>query len=139
MNLASFDIRVLGDVAILVDGAPRKLLPQTAKALAMLVSARNPIAQQTLAAALGQSPDWPVPDVAPPLSRLRQALAGGELDIPPAKWSHAYALVERVPGPRAAPLAASTLRRDELRGQLGGLIISGGNITIEHLREILDE
>lgn len=42
-------------------------------------------------------------------------------------------------GAGAAPLAAAMLRRDELRGQQIGLIISGGNITIEQLREILDE
>ncbi|MEU9889959.1 AAA family ATPase [Sphaerisporangium sp. NPDC051011] len=107
MNVAEFDIRVLGEVAILADGTPRKLLPQTAKALAMLLSSRNPVPQDTLAAALGQGPDWPVPDVAPPLSRLRQALTGANLDIPPAKWSHAYELVEKEPGVLAAALDAS--------------------------------
>ncbi|MFN8514411.1 MAG: threonine/serine dehydratase [Thermomicrobiales bacterium] len=42
-------------------------------------------------------------------------------------------------GAGAAPLAAATLRRDELKGKTVGLVISGGNITIEQLREILDE
>ncbi|MFC4588571.1 AAA family ATPase [Sphaerisporangium corydalis] len=107
VNVARFDVRLLGDVSILVDGAPRKLLPQTAKALAMLVSARNPIPQNSLAAALAQNPDWPVPDVAPPLSRLRQALSGSALDIPPAKWSHAYELVERQEGYLAVTLDAA--------------------------------
>lgn len=122
--MALFDIRLLGDVSILVDGAPRRLLPQTAKALAMLVSARNPIPQHHLAAALGQGPDAPVPDVAPPLSRLRQALAGSELDIPPAKWSHAYELVEREPGHLAATLDAS---RFEARLREGRELYDGGD------------
>ncbi|WP_344057041.1 AAA family ATPase [Sphaerisporangium rubeum] len=117
MKVARFDIRLLGDVSILVDGAPRKLLPQTAKALAMLVSARNPVPQNSLAAALGQSPDWPVPDVAPPLSRLRTALSGSELDIPPAKWSHAYELVERVPGYLAATVDAARFEAGVRRGR----------------------
>jgi threonine dehydratase len=42
-------------------------------------------------------------------------------------------------GAGAAPLAAAILRRDELRGKTIGLVISGGNITVEQLREILDE
>jgi threonine dehydratase len=42
-------------------------------------------------------------------------------------------------GAGAAPLAAATLRRDELQGKNVGLVISGGNITVEQLREILDE
>jgi hypothetical protein len=125
VNLARFDLRVLGDVSIVVDGTPKKLLPQTAKALAMLVSARNPIPQNTLAAALGQSPDWPVPDVAPPLSRLRQALAGSELDIPPAKWSHAYELVEKEPGYLAATLDAS---RFETGLREGRELYDGGDL-----------
>ncbi|GII82573.1 hypothetical protein Ssi03_05630 [Sphaerisporangium siamense] len=123
--MAEFDIRVLGEVAILVDGAPRKLLPQTAKALAMLLASRNPIPQDTLAAALGQSPGVPVPDVAPPLSRLRQALSGAGLDIPPAKWSHAYALVEKRPGVLAAALDSSRfearLREGRARYETGDL------------------
>ncbi|GAA3846427.1 hypothetical protein GCM10022226_82500 [Sphaerisporangium flaviroseum] len=117
MNVARFDIRLLGDVSILVDGASRKLLPQTAKALAMLVSARNPIPQNRLAAALGQGPESPVPDVAPPLSRLRQALAGSLLDIPPAKWSHAYELVEKEPGYLAATLDAARFEAHLRRGR----------------------
>ncbi|MFG1874442.1 AAA family ATPase [Sphaerisporangium sp. NPDC049003] len=124
--MAIFDIRLLGEVSILVDGAPRKLLPQTAKALAMLVSARNPIPQSTLAAALGQGPDWPVADVAPPLSRLRQALAGSGLDIPPAKWSHAYELVERQEGHLAATLDAS---RFERRLREGRELYDEGDLT----------
>ncbi|MFC4536202.1 AAA family ATPase [Sphaerisporangium dianthi] len=126
MNVTTFDIRLLGDVSILVDGKPRKLLPQTAKALAMLVSARNPVPQGNLAAALGQSPDWPVTDVAPPLSRLRQALAGSALDIPPAKWSHAYELVEREPGYLAATLDAS---RFEARLRQGRELYDGGDLA----------
>ncbi|WP_424532102.1 AAA family ATPase [Sphaerisporangium viridialbum] len=124
--MAIFDIRLLGEVSILVDGAPRKLLPQTAKALAMLVSARNPIPQNNLAAALGQGPDWPVPDVAPPLSRLRQALAGSGLDIPPAKWSHAYELVEREQGHLAATLDAA---RFERRLREGRELYDQGDLT----------
>ncbi|MET8159727.1 AAA family ATPase [Sphaerisporangium sp. NPDC005289] len=115
--MATFDIRLLGDVSILVDGTARKLLPQTAKALAMLVSARNPVPQNNLAAALGQNPDWPVTDVAPPLSRLRQALTGSALDIPPAKWSHAYELVEREPGYLAATLDAARFEARLRRGR----------------------
>ena len=42
-------------------------------------------------------------------------------------------------GAGAAPLAAAMLRHDELRGKQVGLVISGGNITVEQLREILDE
>ncbi|MEV7967910.1 AAA family ATPase [Sphaerisporangium sp. NPDC088356] len=124
--MARFDIRLLGEVSILVDGAPRKLLPQTAKALAMLVSAKNPIPQNNLAAALGQGPDWPVPDVAPPLSRLRQALAGSGLDIPPAKWSHAYELVEKRQGHLAATLDAS---RFERRVREGRELYEQGDLT----------
>ncbi|WP_248958667.1 AAA family ATPase [Sphaerisporangium perillae] len=125
VNVARFDIRLLGEVSILVDGSPRKLLPQTAKALAMLVSARNPVPQSNLAAALGQSPGWPVPDVAPPLSRLRQALAGGALDIPPAKWSHAYELVEREHGYLAATLDAA---RFETRLREGRELYDDGDL-----------
>ncbi|MFC6082607.1 AAA family ATPase [Sphaerisporangium aureirubrum] len=138
MKVARFDIRLLGDVAILVDGAPRKLLPQTAKALAMLVSARNPVPQNALAAALGQGPDWPVPDVAPPLSRLRTALSGSELDIPPAKWSHAYELVERVPGYLAATVDTA---RFEARLRQGRELYDTGELegALTSLREAAGE
>ena len=42
-------------------------------------------------------------------------------------------------GAGAAALAAAMLRRDELQGKKVGLVISGGNITMEQLRAILDE
>jgi threonine dehydratase len=42
-------------------------------------------------------------------------------------------------GAGAAALAGATLRREELQGKKVGLVISGGNITIEQLRAILDE
>ena len=42
-------------------------------------------------------------------------------------------------GAGAAALAAATLRRDELQGKNVGLVISGGNITMEQLRAILNE
>jgi threonine dehydratase len=41
-------------------------------------------------------------------------------------------------GAGVAALAAATLRRDEFRGRKVGLVISGGNITIEQLRELLN-
>ncbi|MDH2426298.1 AAA family ATPase [Sphaerisporangium sp. TRM90804] len=136
MNVARFDIRLLGEVTVLADGTPRKLLPQTAKALAMLVSARNPVPQGTLAAALGN--DGPVTDVAPPLSRLRNALAGSELDIPPAKWSHAYELVERTPGYLAETLDAA---RFEARLREGRELYERGDpvAALTRLREAAAE
>src|SRR5579875_678783 len=41
-------------------------------------------------------------------------------------------------GAGAAPVAAAMARRDELAGKAVGLILSGGNITTEQLRRILD-
>jgi threonine dehydratase len=41
-------------------------------------------------------------------------------------------------GAGAAPLAAALKRRSELAGKNVGLILSGGNITIEQLRRIID-
>jgi threonine dehydratase len=40
-------------------------------------------------------------------------------------------------GAGAAPVAAAMARRDELAGQAVGMILSGGNMTIEQLRRIL--
>jgi threonine dehydratase len=42
-------------------------------------------------------------------------------------------------GAGAAALAAATIRRDELQGQKVGLVISGGNITLDQLRELLSD
>jgi threonine dehydratase len=42
-----------------------------------------------------------------------------------------------VEGAGAAPLAAAMQRRDQLAGKNVGLILSGGNITIEQLRQII--
>jgi threonine dehydratase len=39
----------------------------------------------------------------------------------------------------AAPLAAAYLMRDELRGKKIGLVCSGGNTSLDHLREAIDE
>ena len=44
-----------------------------------------------------------------------------------------------VEGAGAAALAAAMQRRDELAGKNVGLIVSGGNITIEQLKRILDD
>jgi threonine dehydratase len=44
-----------------------------------------------------------------------------------------------VEGAGAASVAAAVRRRDEIAGQRVGLVLSGGNITPEQLREILDE
>jgi threonine dehydratase len=41
-------------------------------------------------------------------------------------------------GAGAAPVAAAMIRREELAGKTVGLIISGGNITTEQLRRVLD-
>jgi threonine dehydratase len=41
-------------------------------------------------------------------------------------------------GAGAAPVAAAMARRDELAGKTVGMILSGGNITAEQLRRILD-
>jgi threonine dehydratase len=43
-----------------------------------------------------------------------------------------------VEGAGAAPVAAALARRDELAGKSVGLILSGGNITVEQLRHILN-
>lgn len=43
-----------------------------------------------------------------------------------------------VEGAGAAALAAATLRRDEWRGKKVGLVLSGGNITLDQLRELLN-
>ena len=42
-----------------------------------------------------------------------------------------------VEGAGAASLAAAMQRRDELAGKNVGLIVSGGNITIEQLKRIV--
>ena len=42
-------------------------------------------------------------------------------------------------GAGAAALAAATIRRDELRGKKVGIVLSGGNITLDQLRELLNE
>ena len=42
-----------------------------------------------------------------------------------------------VEGAGAAPLAAALQRREDLAGKNVGLILSGGNITIEQLKQIL--
>jgi threonine dehydratase len=43
-----------------------------------------------------------------------------------------------VEGAGAAPVAAALARRGELAGKTVGMILSGGNITIEQLRRILN-
>ena len=43
-----------------------------------------------------------------------------------------------VEGAGAAPVAAALARRDELAGKSVGLILSGGNITVEQLRRIVN-
>ena len=47
---------------------------------------------------------------------------------------HAHTLAE---GAGAAPLAAAYRRRDALRGRKVALICSGGNSSLEHLRQAL--
>ena len=42
-------------------------------------------------------------------------------------------------GAGAAALAAATIRRAELQGQKVGLVISGGNITLDQLTELLND
>jgi threonine dehydratase len=42
-------------------------------------------------------------------------------------------------GAGAAALAAATIRRDQLQGQKVGLVISGGNITLDQLTELLND
>lgn len=44
-----------------------------------------------------------------------------------------------VEGAGAASVAAAVRRRDEIAGKRVGLVLSGGNITPEQLREVLDE
>ena len=41
-------------------------------------------------------------------------------------------------GAGAAALAAATIRREELAGKTVGLILSGGNITSDQLRRVLN-
>ena len=41
-------------------------------------------------------------------------------------------------GAGAATVAAAWLRREELRGKKVGLVLSGGNITVEQLRRVLN-
>ncbi|MGN6811476.1 MAG: threonine ammonia-lyase [Thermomicrobiales bacterium] len=43
-----------------------------------------------------------------------------------------------VEGAGAAPLAAALRRRDDLAGKKVGLVLSGGNITLDQLRELLN-
>ncbi|WP_440083344.1 AAA family ATPase [Streptosporangium sp. LJ11] len=138
MDVASFEIRLFGAVDIVIDGVPQKINPQLAKTLAMLVSARGPISPAALAAGLSEpSADRHV-EVAPPVSRLRGLLRGSGLDIPRARRSHVYELVEDAPGRLAATVDT---RRFEAYLRDGRTLLERGDLaaSLRTLREALGE
>ncbi len=136
--MASFEIRLFGAVDIVIDGVPQEINPQLAKTLAMLVSARGPISPAALAAGLSEpSADRHV-EVAPPVSRLRGLLRGSGLDIPRARRSHVYELVEDAPGRLAATVDT---RRFEAYLRDGRTLLERGDLaaSLRTLREALGE
>ncbi|MEU4411031.1 AAA family ATPase [Streptosporangium sp. NPDC023963] len=138
MDVASFEIRLFGAVDIVIDGVPQEINPQLAKTLAMLVSARGPISPAALAAGLSEPSSGRHVEVAPPVSRLRGLLRGSGLDIPRARRSHVYELVEDAPGRLAAIVDT---RRFEAYLRDGRTLLERGDLTasLRTLREALGE
>ncbi|MER5651229.1 AAA family ATPase [Streptosporangium sp. NPDC002524] len=138
VNVASFEIRLFGAVDIVIDGVPQEINPQLAKTLAMLVSARGPISPAALAAGLSEPSADRYVEVAPPVSRLRGLLRGSGLDIPRARRSHVYQLVEDAPGRLAATVDT---RRFEAYLRDGRTLLERGDLaaSLRTLREALGE
>ncbi|WP_329081986.1 AAA family ATPase [Streptosporangium sp. NBC_01469] len=138
MDVANFGIKLFGAVDIVIDGVPQEINPQLAKTLAMLVSARGPISPAALAAGLSEPAADRHVEVAPPVSRLRGLLRGSGLDIPRARRSHVYELVEDAPGRLAATVDT---RRFEAYLRDGRTLLEQGDLaaSLRTLREALGE
>ncbi|MFF5114370.1 AAA family ATPase [Streptosporangium sp. NPDC000509] len=138
MDVASFEIRLFGTVDIVIDGVPQEINPQLAKTLAMLVSARGPISPAALASGLSEPAADRHVEVAPPVSRLRALLRGSGLDIPGARRSHVYELVEDAPGRLAATVDT---RRFEAYLRDGRTLLEQGDLaaSLRTLREALGQ
>jgi|GEM_PF-5417631 len=138
VHVASFEIRLFGTVDIVIDGAAQEINPQLAKTLAMLVSARGPISPAALASGLSEPAADRHVEVAPPVSRLRALLRGSGLDIPGARRSHVYELVEDAPGRLAATVDT---RRFEAYLRDGRTLLEHGDLaaSLRTLREALGQ